>query len=212
MTSDPASKLALLDVDGTLTEVTSIWQYLLEACGRWQPGGEVNLARFQAGRISYEEFCDLDAGLLAGESYARLSRTAAGVPLRQGVEALFCHLSASGYRIALISTGLRLLTNHLAMRFPVDLCVANDLAADGDLCTGAAVIEIGENEKGKHAQRAIELFRADHVIAVGDSVGDLPMFALADRSFAVGQADQRVVASADAHIADSDLSAICTLL
>jgi phosphoserine phosphatase len=212
VTSAAATRLALLDVDGTLTGCTSIWQYLLEDRGHWHGAGEDNLAAFMAGRISYEEFCELDAQLLAGESYAGLSRTAAGVPFRQGVEALFCHLTASGYRIALISTGLRLLTNHVEERFPVDLCVANDLAVDGDRCTGTAIIEIGDNEKGEHAQRAIRSFGADYVVAIGDSAGDLPMFDVADLSIAVGLTSPAVAAAADFHIGDSDLSAVCGLL
>jgi phosphoserine phosphatase len=87
VTSAAATRLALLDVDGTLTGCTSIWQYLLEDRGHWHGAGEDNLAAFMAGRISYEEFCELDVQLLAGESYAGLSRTAAGVPFRQGVVA-----------------------------------------------------------------------------------------------------------------------------
>jgi phosphoserine phosphatase len=207
-----ASKLVLLDVDGTLTTVTSIWQYLLEDRGHWRGAGEDNLARFMAGHVSYRDFCEFEAQLLAGESYADLGRTAAGVPFRQGMETLFRYLTSSGYRIALISTGLRLLTNHIERRFPVDLCVANDLAVEGDRCTGAAIIEIGHDEKGKHAERIISSFGAEFVVAIGDSVGDIPMFGVADLSIAVGLTSPDVTAVADFHIGDSDLSAVCSLL
>lgn len=212
VTSDHAARLALLDVDGTLTQARSIWQYLLEDRGHWHRAGKDNLARFAAGQTSYLEFCQFEAQLLAGESYADLCQTAAGVPFRQGMEALFQHLTTSGYRIALISTGLRLLTSQIEARFAVDLCVANDLAVEGDRCTGDAIIEISDNEKGEHAMRAISTFGAEYVIAIGDSACDIPMFRTADLSIAVGRTTPDVAEAADFRIDDADLSAACALL
>jgi len=78
---------------------------------RWDGQGEDNLARFLTGCISYEEFCRLDAALLAGQRYADLQKVARTVPLRAGAAALFDCLRRHDYHIALISTGLRILTS-----------------------------------------------------------------------------------------------------
>ncbi|MFC4998286.1 HAD family hydrolase [Dactylosporangium cerinum] len=213
MTADapPAPRLALLDVDGTLTTVRSIWQYLLEHHGRWAGEGERNLHRFQSGELTYQEFCDLDAQLLAGMSYAGLCEIAATVPLRPGVTELFERLREREYRIVLISTGLRVLTRRFEQEFRVDWCVANDLATVDGLCTGVALIEVDEHEKGPHAKLARERFGAAHVVAIGDSAGDLPMFGEADLSIAVGCATPAVLAAVDVHL-DDDLTAACRWL
>jgi phosphoserine phosphatase len=208
----PHRGVALLDVDGTLTSERSVWQYVLDACGRWSGPGEENLARYLAEEIDYEEFCRLDADLLAGESYARLCHVAASIPLNPGVPELFVALRANGYKVALISTGLRLLTGHLERIFPVDYCVANDLAVDGDRCTGLAVVEIGEKDKGMHARKAIEHLGGGRVVAIGDGTGDIPMFELADLAIAVGAVNDAVRAAADVHLPVLDLSTVGGLL
>lgn len=201
-------RLALLDVDGTLTNVRSVWQHLLEHCGCWAGTGEANLAAYLAGEISYEEFCHLDAELLRGQPYAALSEVAARIPLNPGIDVLFGDLRAKGYHVALVSTGLRVLTDHLERRFGVEHCVANDLAVEDGLCTGRAVIDIGETDKGVHARKAIERFGATHVVAIGDGTGDVPMFAEADLAIAVGPVADVVRAAADVHLPSLDLAAV----
>lgn len=201
-------RLALIDVDGTLTNVRSVWQHLLEHTGCWAGAGEANLAAYLAGEISYEDFCHLDAELLRGEPYAALSEVAARIPLNPGIEELFADLRAKGYRVALVSTGLRVLTDHLERRFAVEHCVANDLAVEDGLCTGRAIVDIGETDKGVHARKAIERFGATHVVAIGDGTGDIPMFAEADLSIAIGPVSETVRAAADVHLPALDLAAV----
>lgn len=205
-------RLALIDVDGTLTRVPSIWQFLMERMNCWWGAGEHNLARFQAGEVTYEEFCALDAKLLAGTGYHRLERVAAEVPLRPGIDDLFVGLRVRGYRIALISTGLHVLNAQLARRFDVDLSVANDLAADDRICTGEVIIDVHESGKGEHGRHAIEQFAAEHVLAIGDSVGDLPLFALADVSVTISPRTGDIARSADYCVDGEDLGTICGLL
>jgi phosphoserine phosphatase len=207
-----ARKLAVIDVDGTLTGVHSIWQFLMEQCGCWVSAGERNLADFLAGAVTYEEFCQLDARLFAGRRYDELCEIASTVPLRDGLDDVFDCLWRKGYYVALISTGLRVLTRHVVERYSVDVCLANDLEAADGLCTGRAIIEVGEHDKGLHSRRLIEQTGAEHVVAIGDSAGDLPMFATASMAIAVNAVDRRVVAAADAHVTGPDLSVLCQYL
>ncbi|MBE9938046.1 MULTISPECIES: HAD family phosphatase [Cellulosimicrobium] len=200
--------LALLDVDGTLTTVRSIWQHLLAEHGRWEGEGDVNLARFLAGEIGYEEFCHLDAALLAGVRYDALRAVCARVPRRPGLGELVAALHDGGYEIALVSTGLRTLTGLLVEEYGLAYCVANDLETDGGICTGRAVVEIGEDGKGRCAAELVARTRPRHVVAIGDGVSDVPMLGMADTAIAVGRVPDVVRAAAGVHVADGDLRAV----
>lgn len=208
----PKNRLALLDVDGTLTPVRSIWQHLLEAKGRWTPEGENNLDRFVSGGIGYDEFCQLDAQLLAGVSYSELVGIAGDIPLHAGVPELIHGLRARGYRIALISTGLRVLTDTIVQRLPIDVCVANDLATSDGVCTGVATLEVGESDKGLRAAELIQTFESTHTLAVGDGTADVPMFEEADLSIAIGEGSHAAREAAHAHLPRLDAAAILALV
>ncbi len=198
--------LVLLDVDGTLTTVHSIWQHLLESQLRWEGKGLANLDSYLAGDIDYQRFCDLDAALLAGVPYATLEEVASQVPLRTGIDEAFAAFTTHGYDVALISTGLHVLNGQLATRFGVAHSVANDLTVAAGVCTGEAVLHIHEGQKAIHAKDVIDRFDPGHVIAIGDSASDVDMFALADFSVLVAPEDSPWSASADHHITDGDLA------
>ena len=190
--------VALFDVDGTLTGVRSIWQYLLEKSGKWLEG-ERNLLRFLNGETTYEDFCHADAALLEGQSCDCLAQLAARIPLNEGAAEVFQDLRLRGYRIALVSTGLRLMTDVIEARLPVDHAIANDLETLNGVCTGRALVSIDEQAKGDVAARIIERLGGGHTIAVGDGRGDIPMFREVDFSIAVGSADDAVVGEATTH-------------
>ncbi|MEY9854233.1 phosphoserine phosphatase [Leifsonia sp. EB41] len=208
----PENRLALFDVDGTLTPIRSVWQHLLEAKGRWTPEGADNLDRFVAGEIGYDEFCQLDAQLLAGVSYSELVGIAGGIPLHAGVPELFNGLRARGYRIALISTGLRVLTDIIVQRVPIDVCIANDLATHEGICTGIATLEVGESDKGSRAAELIQRFGSTHTLAIGDGTADAPMFEEADLAIAIGEGSQAAREAAHVHLPRLDASAILDLV
>lgn len=205
------SRLALFDVDGTLTPIRSIWQHLLEAKNRWSPQGADNLKRFVAGEIGYDEFCQLDAQLLAGVSYPELVSIAEDIPLSDGVPELFDGLRERGYRIALISTGLRVLTNTIEQRFPIDACIANDLSTEDGICTGGAILEVHESDKGCRARELIQKFGSEHTLAVGDGTADVPMFREADLAVAVGATSQAAAKAAHVRLPRLDATAILEL-
>ncbi|MHA2497320.1 MAG: HAD family hydrolase, partial [Candidatus Hodarchaeales archaeon] len=52
--------LIIWDCDGTLTTVTSSWQWIHERLGTWEKGKQ-HLDDFLEGNISYEEFAFRDA-------------------------------------------------------------------------------------------------------------------------------------------------------
>lgn len=198
--------LVIFDVDGTLTHAPPIWHVLLEQIGAWHGAGERNLARFLAGQIDYPTFCDLDAALLKGRRYQDLRRIAEALPVYAGLDAVFGHFAARGYRIGLISAGLKLLTDRFTSRYPVDFCRVNDLAQQDGVCTGRSIVAVGWHDKGAVAAGLIAHYQPDHVVAFGDSGGDVPVFRLADWGVAVNSTSADLLALASCHVQGDDLS------
>ena len=59
-------KLVIFDLDGTLTQERSIWEYIHKQLGKWYGFAEEYQNLFLAGKISYEEFCERDAQVWKG--------------------------------------------------------------------------------------------------------------------------------------------------
>ncbi len=198
--------MVIFDVDGTLTNAPPIWQVLLERAGVWQGAGERNLARFLAGEIDYPTFCDLDAALLTGQRYDDLRRIAAGLPVYAGLDAVFAYFAAREYVIGLLSAGLKLLTDRFTARYDIDFCLINDLAQQDGVCTGESIVAVGWHDKGAIAAGLIARYRPGHVVAFGDSGGDVPVFRQADFSVAVNTTSADLLALASYHVQGDDLS------
>ena len=49
-------KLVIFDLDGTLTQERSIWEYIHKQLGKWYEFAEEYQNQFLAGKISYEGF------------------------------------------------------------------------------------------------------------------------------------------------------------
>ncbi len=205
-------RLALLDVDGTLTREKSSWQFLMEQVGCWEPTGRENLERYLCADITYDEFCGLDGALFSGMEYYRLREIAHSVPMYGGLGFFFTTLASMQFDIAIISTGLRLLTSYFTSQYHIGISVSNDLASCDGVCTGSAIVEIREDEKGVVARRVVRDFQPDFIFAMGDSSGDLPLFDLADLALAVNPVDEKVRYGTTAQLYGNDLSVIGNLM
>ena len=63
----------VFDLDGTLTPVRSVWQYIHEALGMWDADARLHQAAFEHGTISYGEFCARDAAHWKGMAEAEFT-------------------------------------------------------------------------------------------------------------------------------------------
>ena len=66
MKKDQQYKLAIFDLDGTLTQDRSIWEYIHKQLGKWYGFAEEYQTQFLAGKITYQRFCELDAEVWKG--------------------------------------------------------------------------------------------------------------------------------------------------
>jgi phosphoserine phosphatase len=179
-------KLAIFDLDGTLTQERSIWEYIHIQLGKWYGFAEEYQNQFLAGKISYEEFCERDAQIWKGMKVEELSKIVLTVPFHPGADELIIHIKQKGLKLSMISSGLSVLSNWVHQRYGFDYSVSNDLLHENGILTGKVKIQVYYDKKAEWVSRILKQFgvRSEEVIAIGDSVGDIDMFQMVGFSIA----------------------------
>lgn len=205
-------KAIVFDLDGTLTPVGSVWQHIHERLGTWDEGGLVSLNAFLAGRISYLEFAIRDAALWKGVGRDRLEEIVGEIPLRQGAVETIAVLKQEGYRLALLSSGLDVLAQRVAVRLGFEVCISNRLGFADGVLDGRVSIHVTWDGKPRHIPGICRFFGVEpsETAAIGDSAGDAFLFPEVGLSVAFN-AGPEVAAKADAMVEDDDLRALLPL-
>jgi phosphoserine phosphatase len=179
-------KLAVFDLDGTLTRERSVWEYVHKKLGKWYGFAENYQKQFLAGEISYDEFCERDAQVWKGMKEEELIKIAKTVPFYGGVDDLIKYLKNKGLRLALVSSGLSILSNWVHQRYGFDYSISNDLLHEDGILTGKVKIQVYYDQKAKWVKTILKQFgvKPEESIAIGDSAGDLEMFRVAGFSIA----------------------------
>ena len=179
-------KLAVFDLDGTLTQERSIWEYVHKQLGKWYGFAEEYQKEFLAGKISYDRFCELDAEVWKGMRVAELLEIAKTVPFHQGADELIRYLKNKGLKLAMVSSGLSILSHWVHQKYGFDYSVSNDLLHEDGTLTGKVKIQVYYDKKAEWVKRILKQFgmKPEEVIAIGDSLGDIDMFQMVGFSIA----------------------------
>jgi len=179
-------KLAIFDLDGTLTRERSIWEYIHKQLGKWHGFAEEYQKKFLASEISYNRFCELDAEVWRGMKVEALSKIVQSVSFHSGVDELIGHLKRKELKLAMVSSGLSLLSNWVHQRYGFDYSVSNDLLHEDGVLTGKVKIQVYYDQKAVWVKKILEQFgvKPEEMIAIGDSRGDLELFRMAGFSVA----------------------------
>ena len=171
-------QLVIFDLDGTLTQERSIWEYIHKQLGKWYGFAEEYQNQFLAGNISYEEFCERDAEVWKGMKVEELLEIVKTVPFHPGVEALINHLKQKGLKLSMVSSGLSLLTHWVHDKYGFDYSVSNNLLHENGILTGKVKIQVYYDKKAEWVEKILKQFEVNpkEVIAIGDSKGDIDMF------------------------------------
>jgi phosphoserine phosphatase len=174
----PKFKLALFDLDGTLTTERSAWEYIHRRLGVWDGQAEKFQQAYLRQEISYDEFCLLDAAVWRGMKVSAVKRILGGIPLQPGAGELIAYLREKGVRLGIISSGLSFLSERFREEFGFDYAVANDLETEDGVLTGGIRINVHYDQKAEWVEDARRRFglEQEEVFAVGDSAGDILMF------------------------------------
>ena len=189
---NPYFKLVIFDLDGTLTEERSVWEYIHKRLGKWYGFAEEYQKQFLAGEISYERFCELDAEVWKGMRVEELSEIVKTVPFHSGVDELINYLKHKGLKLTMVSSGLSLLSNWVHQRYGFDYSVSNDLLHENGVLTGKVKIQVYYDKKAEWVKRILKHFevKPEEVIAIGDSKGDIDMFRMVGFSIAFNSSCQ----------------------
>jgi HAD superfamily phosphoserine phosphatase-like hydrolase len=182
------------DLDGTLTETQSSWQFVMESFGLWESKGKHHLRSFLNNEISYDQFIHLDTNSWKGKSKEDYLNTVHKIKFRPGVKELFHYFSDSGAKVYLISSGLMDLAVRAKKLFPVHEIYANEILKDvNGFLNGKYRKNVGwnDNQSKRHIVERIiaEKPNSIPIIALGDSSGDIPLIDSADLSFACYSSD-----------------------
>ena len=179
-------KLVIFDLDGTLTQERSIWEYIHKRLGKWYGFAEEYQNQFLAGKISYEEFCERDAQVWKGMKVEELSGIIKTVPFHPGVDELIDYLKQKGLKLSMVSSGLSLLSDWVHQKYGFDYSVSNDLLHENGILTGKVKIQVYYDKKAEWVRKILKQFgvKPEEVIAIGDSVGDMDMFRMVGFSIA----------------------------
>ena len=179
-------KLVIFDLDGTLTKERSIWEYIHKRLGKWYGFAEEYQNQFLAGKISYEEFCEQDAQVWKGMRAEKLTEIVKAVPFYPGADELIHHFKNKGLKLAMVSSGLSVLSDWVHQRYGFDYSVSNDLLQEDGILTGKVKIQVYYDKKAEWVRRIQKKFgeKSEEVIAIGDSLGDIDMFQMVGFSIA----------------------------
>jgi phosphoserine phosphatase len=139
-----------------------------------------------AGKISYEEFCEQDAQVWKGMRAEKLREIVKTVPFYPGADELIHHFKNKGLKLAMVSSGLSVLSEWVHQRYGFDYSVSNDLLQEDGILTGKVKIQVYYDKKAEWVRRIQKKFgeKSEEVIAIGDSVGDIDMFQMVGFSIA----------------------------
>lgn len=204
------AKLAVFDVDGTLTEVESCWRFIHERLGTWRNGGERNAELFFRGEISYDEWARRDVSLWKGISLSEIQKIVSEIPYINGIGEVFQFLRNKGVKITLLSAGLLLIAERIAKEIGVDGYVANELEISDGKLTGKVKIHVSINNKGEILEKLLKKFDAkpSECIAVGDDQTMIPVFRRVGLSIAFNPQNKEVERNADVTVKEKTLKAI----
>ena len=104
-------KLVVFDLDGTLTQERSIWEYIHKRLGKWYGFAEEYQKQFLAKKISYERFCELDAEVWKGMRTEDLLEIVKTVPFHPGTDELIAYLKQKKLKLSVVSSGLSILSS-----------------------------------------------------------------------------------------------------
>ena len=202
-------RLVVFDVDGTLTQHSSVWWRLHELFGTTKEG-RIYFDQYFAGEINYDQWADYDAALWTGKSVAEVMKVVEATKLVPGVKDTISTLNESGVKTAILSGGLDIMADAIAQQVGIDFVLTNKLGVKDGILTGTVDNLIGWGEKAEHIQEIIDHYNVtlEQTAFIGDGRNDISVLKVVGLSIAFNPEDQDVADAAHVVIRENDLRAI----
>ena len=208
-------KLVVFDMDGTLLQARSCWNYIHQHFGI---DNKEMLQRYMEHKIDDQEFAESDIRLWKQSSDVPINEAYINSILDEiepidGAENLIQSLHQKGIQTVILSGGIKYLAVKWAEKWNMKEAIANHLIDDenGNL---QVIIESSGHAKGPIMDALLDRLNIpkDEVAAVGDTVVDIPLFERAGLGIAVNTNDQRVIDEADYHLKEKNLRKLIPII
>jgi len=196
-------------MDGVLLDTVSSWKYIHDRFGTTNARSIIPYLR---GDIDYLEFIRRDVSLWKTDGQAVSKKTIEtilySIPLITGVRETISYLKKHGVHTAIVSAGLDILAEKVALDVGIEYAYANEVKVgkDGRL-TGEGVLHVELMQKDKNVR---DLAKKLHVplegcAAVGNSCFDIPMLEVCGLGIAFNPEDACIIKYADIVVMEKDL-------
>ena len=205
-------RAVVFDIDGTIVEPVSSWRYIHEKLGKWDVLAFRYQELFQAGKITYRQFCKMDAVHWKGMREDEMAGLFHDVRYFANVETCMRRLRKKGLRLMAVSTGLQFLAEKVKRELGFERVECNRLKHRAGVLTGGVEINIPHGGKGRMLKRMLkeEGIDASAVVGVGDSEGDIPMTRVCGYSIAFNVSCGKLARSVDYVCKTKDFKEVCT--
>ena len=190
-------KVVFIDVDGTLTNGLSAWERVHHHFGVVDQMNE-HTDLFYSGKISYDEWANIDVGLWKGRFYSELQEALREIDLLKGSKEGIELLKNAGFDTVLVSGGIDVFAQNVADLVGADHVVSNTIGHDNGVIDGTVNIKVSfskadviEDIKNRHG------YDLNKSGAIGDNTNDIAMFKKVKYSIALNSKHPSVDEVAD---------------
>jgi phosphoserine phosphatase len=210
------AKLVVFDMDGVLVDVGSSWVHVHR---HFRVDNELSLQAYLRGEIDDMEFIRRDVALWIARdptlTMERLRQILSTAPLMKGAKETVETLRKNGTRTAIVSAGIDLLAERVAIELKMDMFFANGFVADCEgRLTGEGILNVRLDGKDQKVQMLTDMYGLDKsdVVSVGNSRYDIPMFDASGLGIAFCPEDDDTLERADRVVHEKDLRRILDII
>jgi phosphoserine phosphatase len=210
------TKLVVFDMDGVLVDIESSWVHVHNHFG---VDNNHSLQAYLDGEIDDLEFIRRDVALWMDKDPSltmdRIRRILSDAPMMKGAAETIRRLKDMGCKTAIVSAGIDILAERIAVELRMDLFFANGFISDcAGRLTGEGILNVGLGEKGEKVDMIADLlgYEKNDVVSVGNSRYDIPMFEVSRIGIAFCPIDEDVREKADRVIEEKDLTRILDVI
>jgi phosphoserine phosphatase len=168
--------MACFDMDGTLIEVKSSWEFIHEILGT-EEEARIYRQMYERGEIDYRRWAELDVSSWRRRDFSEVLRRVDSIRLMENSERSIKMLKDSGFIVGVISSGLNVIADKICERLGMDFCKSARLLLEGNEVIGLAE-DLPPDEKGSVLEEVARGYDIPltRVAFVGDGDSDLSIF------------------------------------
>ncbi len=168
--------MACFDMDGTLIEIKSSWEFIHEILGT-EREAYIYRQMYERGEIDYRKWAELDVSSWKKRDFSEVLRRVDSIKLMENSEKSIKMLKDHGFIVGVISSGLNVIADKVCERLGMDFCKSARLLLDGNEVVGLAW-DLPPDEKGSVLEEVARDYGIPlaRVAFVGDGDSDLSIF------------------------------------